>query len=174
MYAAQSIIPVKLGASNELLSECDNTPLGSLRCRGADLVQLLISEGIEVQLFCSVDPERTVPSKRRMSKKPLASCVWLSAILYGPAEMGPDLGESLQECDIYLQDPQYACRNVPYRNPQRFFNADCQTTGSTAKQSRPEQGERTLGPVDILANFESEDSLPETEGSDALRTQLAR
>ena len=79
----------------------------------------------------------------------------------------------LQEQMLYLQDPIYTKRNVPYWNPQRFYNEANAYTSTfwqilEADKSRQEE----ISSIDFLAAFTSESILPETEGSNFLQTPL--
>lgn len=144
------------------LSQPDQTTCGSLAKRDVELLDLLKKEGIESDLLWIPAPRAATDRK---------GTLWLT--IYGAREIAKDLGNTLQEAQVYLQDPIHAQRNTLYWNPQRFQNAeDLYTTSFRYKEnvSCPEVG--PFKAVDVLKDFVSEDNLPETKGCASLRTCL--
>ncbi|KAH8753050.1 SNF2 family N-terminal domain-containing protein, partial [Diaporthe sp. PMI_573] len=97
--------------------------------------------------------------------------LWLT--IYGARELASDVGDTLQEAEVYLQDPIHAERNTLYWNPQKFQNTKGLYTMSFKRKKDVSPTE--VGPlksIDVLRDFISDDNLPETEGSASLRTCL--
>lgn len=146
------------------LSQPDQTTRGSLAKRDVKLLGLLKKERFDLDLLW-IPASKAAPDQ--------IGTLWLT--IYGPREVASNLGDTLQEAGIYLQDPIYAERNTLYWNPQRFQNTDGLYTTSlrcNPAESYPEIGQ--FEAVDVLKDFTSEDNLPETEGSASLRTCLKR
>lgn len=97
--------------------------------------------------------------------------LWLT--VYGRQELARDLGSTLQEIDVYLQDPIHAERNTVYWNPQRFQNTEgLRTFDLRYNMDESSSSMEQVKAVDTLKGFTSEDDLPETEAPESLRTQL--
>lgn len=146
------------------LSQPDQTTCGSLAKRDVKLLDLLKKEGFDLDLLW-IPASKAAPDQ--------LGTLWLT--IYGPREVASDLGDTLQEAEIYLQDPIYAEKNTLYWNPQKFQNTEGLYTSSlrcNPVESYPEIGR--FEAVDVLKDFTSEDNLPETEGSASLRTCLKR
>lgn len=148
------------------LCQPDHTTCGRLAQRDIQLLSLFKNEGIEFDLLW-------IPASRAAHGQ--LGALWIT--IYGSKELASDLGDELQECEVYLQDPIYAERNTVYWNPQKFHNIE----GLRTLSLKPEHNMDSPGPdadhfeaVDVLKNFTSEDNLPETEGPLSLRTQLKR
>lgn len=95
--------------------------------------------------------------------------------LYGDKSLANELGNTLQDLDIYLQEPIAADKDVLYWNPHKFQNNPGLRTSDFQSQSAQEQNNiEALILPDILAKFTSEDALPETEGSWLLQTPLKK
>ncbi len=106
--------------------------------------------------------------------KPNKGVLWVT--LYGHPEIANELGETLQDLDIYLQDPLYAARDVVYCNPHRFGREpNLRTSDILQKTTRKlDIKKQEISPSQLLAEFVSEDHLPETKESKYVRTQLTR
>lgn len=142
----------------------DHTICGRLAPRDVKLLDLFKNEGVGHDLLW-------VPS----SEAPTGQSGTLWVTIYGDKALAKDLGDALQEVDVYLQDPIHAERNTIYWNPQRFHHVEGLRTISLKDNmgSSCSDAER-VETVDVLRHFTSEDNLPETEGSVSLRTQLKR
>jgi len=142
--------------STERGDECSR-----LKPDDAKLLEALREEDIELELvYAPVDSAGDIK-------------LWVT--LYGPRELGESLGCWLQSFDMYFQDPKFAARDAPYLNPHRFGGKDGRTTDFVSNLTQaPQRRQQELSPTDLLAEFVSEDSLPETEGSPHLQTKLKR
>lgn len=146
------------------LFQPDQTPCGSLTKRDINLLELFKKEEIDSDLLW-------IPASKATADQP--GTLWLT--IYGVRELASDLGDTLQEAEVYLQDPIHAERNTIYWNPQKFHNTEGLYTSSfkyNEGDSCPEVD--SFKAIDVLKDFTSQDDLPETEGSSSLRTYLKR
>lgn len=146
------------------LCRSDNTTCGRLAQRDVKLLDLFKNEGVEYDLLW-------VPA----SEAPTGHSGTLWVTIYGDEALAKDLGDALQDVEVYLQDPIHAERNTIYWNPQRFHHVEGLRTINlkcNMDSSYPEA--EHVETVDVLRHFTSQDNLPETEGSASLSTQLKR
>lgn len=132
-----------------------------------DILELFRREEVEFDILWVPDD---APNATRRGTS--AGILW--ATLYGDRELATDLGEVLQDLGIYLQEPIHALRDVQYWNPHKFHN-DLSIRTSHLRKSVHIEG--TSERIDatfstLLADFVSEDALPETEGCSLLLTNL--
>ena len=131
------------------------------------LLNVLRQDGVDFEM--SLVPNLSEPQKRRKSAAPV---LWVT--LYGPLEIADDLGKTLQELDLYLQDPVHSHMRLPYHNPHLFGPKEGPNLLDQL-ESNPTVTTETLSPVDILAQFvTSNEELEEIPGSPLLRTPLLR
>lgn len=146
------------------LYQPDNTACGRLAQRDIKLLRLFKNEGLDFDLLWIPAP---------IGAADRSGTLWLT--IYGAKALAKDVGNTLQEVDVYLQDPIHAERNTIYWNPQRFQNTEGLYTFSfrynmDKNYSVVEQARA----VNTLKGFTSEDDLPETEAPDAICTPLKR
>lgn len=142
----------------------DQIPCGSLTKLDINLLELFKKEGIDSDLLW-------IPASKATADQ--LDTLWLT--IYGARELASDLGDTLQEAEVYLQDPIHADRNTIYWNPQKFQNTEGLFTSIfkyNEGDSCPEVD--SFKTIDVLKDFTSQDDLPETEGSPSLRTYLKR
>lgn len=136
----------------------DGAACGQLAPRDIELLRLFKNEAIGSDLVW-------IPASKAATGH--SGTIW--ATLYGQGKaLGRDLGDTLQDIDVHLQDPIYAERDVVYWNPQRFQNTEGLRTISLkhdAQRSHPEVERAEV--VDVPEHVTSEDDLPETRGGDA-------
>lgn len=143
------------------LYQPDRKACGRLAQRDVKLLELFRKEEVEFDLLW-------IPTDR-------TGTLWLT--IYGDKALAKDLGDALQEAEIYLQDPIHAERNTLYWNPHRFQMAEGLRTIDLKYNiplDRYDPEVRNLKAIDVLKDFTSEDNLPETGGSACLRTHLKR
>jgi hypothetical protein len=140
----------------------------------ACLFKMADEEGIRVQLLVKLKPA----GAQRIRKQKTGTVAYASAILYGPADIGDDIGAFLDKCKYNLQDP-FGCEdNVPYRNPHcistlldgpgsSIMTFDLQ--GVMPRHCLPERSA-----AESLAALETTETLPEWQQPTALRTLLYR
>lgn len=142
----------------------DQTTCGSLAKRDVRLLELFKKEGIDIDLLW-------IPASKAATDQ--LGTLWLT--IYGARELASDLGDTLQEAEVYLQDPIHAERNTIYWNPQKFQNTENLYTSSF--RCNTDDSRLDVGPfkaIDVLKDVTSQDDLPETKGSALLRTCLKR
>lgn len=99
----------------------------------------------------------------------------LSVILYGTGEYLRLVGDFLERCDLYLQDPSGCNSNVRYRNAQSLWalnDSDIRMTQDIVPTLVSQTFDPFQNPLDLLADLEYENELPEAEQPLALQTQL--
>ena len=74
-------------------------------------------------LFASCSIDTNAPHRRSAASYSQASCS-LDITVYGPIELFDEIGEWLQEYNVYLQDPRNCDLDVRYWNPQRLSSSD--------------------------------------------------
>jgi hypothetical protein len=82
------------------------------------------------------------------------------------------IGKFFELVDIYLQDPVFCNRDVPYRNPHVLAEEDGIIT--TSSLSSTQQLEYFITPGDIFDQLLISDRLPEAETPQSIRTMLHR
>ena len=156
-----------LSTNSQLLRESDLELCAVLGSTDTEVLELFRREGVEFDLLWVPDD---LPNTTRRGTS--AGVLWVT--LYGDMGLAADLGEVLQNLGIYLQEPIYALRDVQYWNPHKFHN-DANIRTSHLRKSVHIEG--TSERIDaafstLLAEFVSEDALPETEGCPLLLTSL--
>ncbi|KAF5724313.1 DNA repair rad5 [Fusarium mundagurra] len=162
---------LRLGSNGTLLSANTELVCGVLGTQETELLALFTNESIEFELLWM--PEQ--PPNAGAGGHTVA--VWVT--LYGPRDISSDLRETLQELELYLQDPIYALRDTPYFNPQRFFkDPDARTTsfadGYRQLELHTEFSDEKVVVTDVLDRLTVESILHETPGSECLKTDLKR
>lgn len=171
-------IPVLLKGSGTLCRESDSSLIATLQGPALKALQVLQNENdLDLQLLCwpSSSPKATKGRDRKLQKafKPSA---YLSVIIYGSLDLFDDVGEFLQKCEMYLQDPPLSQRSFPYRNPHRLFGPEDESPSKDQQELEQSSLDMEIvkGFADPFAGLEYEKYLPETEGSCALATPLHR
>ncbi|CZR35723.1 uncharacterized protein FPRO_00154 [Fusarium proliferatum ET1] len=160
---------LRLGSSGTLLSENTELVCGVLGTQETELLALFTKESIDFELLWM--PEQS-PNAGAIGN---TVAIWVT--LYGPCYMSSGLRETLQELELYLQDPIYALRDTPYFNPQRFFKdpdarTTCFTAGDTQLELHAEFSDEKVVVTDVLDSLTVESILHETPGSKCLKTEL--
>lgn len=137
--------------------------------RGLELLELFHREGIRIDIL-GLPAEQEVVNDDSMK-------LWIT--LYGPRDIAQGVGSTLQEAELYLQDPAFSLTDVEYFNPQRFTNTEGSRTVDfrTVRSEEDEISagkEETLVAIDVLESITSTTVRHETSGSYYLRTELQR
>jgi len=131
---------------------------------------------MHLQLLHSIKREHGSSKKAR--GRPISPKIvsYLSVILYGPLRIFEHVGEYLDACGVYLQDPEGCNRNVRYRNPHRLSGLfpDAPWTIEQEMDRLNYQYETIQRSVDYLAEVDSKQDLPETAAPCSLMTPLFR
>jgi SWI/SNF-related matrix-associated actin-dependent regulator of chromatin subfamily A3 len=163
------------GSNRTVILEDDPSFLGHLSENAARVLDVLSAEkDVHLQFLFSAT-RRHVPSTKtrgRLITPPVAP--HLSVILYGPLRIFDDVGEFLEKCQVYLQDPKGCHRNVRYRNPHRLsgLSPDAPWTIEQEIEESLVRCEILRRPVDYLAEVDSRKDLPETISPRCLTTSL--
>ena len=99
---------------------------------------------------------------------------FLRIIIYGPRKLLGELGNFVTECGCYLEDPVGCDRNVPYMNPQLLSSIHERPSMTFDLQQLQLQSieDFTRASSDVLAGFETTDSIEESADPRALCTDL--
>jgi hypothetical protein len=133
---------------------------------------LIEEQSIDLQFLCTVEPNRQAFGGKANKSELSIPSAYLSTIIYGPLDLFEDVGKFVEECDIYLQDPQGCDRSVKYRNPHHLSGLDPDVPMTTDLAHLTVSHEKAPYPIDLLAGLESDEFLPDTEAPSALRTAL--
>src|SRR5271154_6720451 len=108
---------------------------------------------------------------RNATASPMAR---LQFVLYGPEKVSADVGDFLQECEWYLQQPEGCDRNVRYVNPH-CLSADDEAKVMTFELDTimaKTENESLNQDVDVLACLNSEQVFDEADQPPCVRTPL--
>ncbi|KAK3989021.1 SNF2 family N-terminal domain-containing protein [Cladorrhinum sp. PSN332] len=158
-------VDVTLQPDGSLTQLLNNEYLGSIDGNDLALLGVFRQDGIGFEL-CLV-PDQSTNYKRGQTRKPT---LWVT--LHGPLDIADDLGKTLQDLEMYLQDPIHSRTRLPYHNPQLFGPKDTHSLADQLSHPDPTVAIESLSPSDLLAQFVSNEDLPETEGSSMLKTSL--
>lgn len=137
--------------------------------RGRELLELFHREGISIDIL-GLPAEQEVVDDYNIQ-------LWIT--LYGSREIAQGVGSTLQEAELYLQDPAFSLTDVEYFNPQRFTNTEGSRTADFRTVLSDEDEilaglDETLMALDVLKRVTSTTVRHETSGSYYLRTELQR
>ncbi|CZT18127.1 uncharacterized protein RCC_03967 [Ramularia collo-cygni] len=160
--------PIETVGTSVRLSHTD-CEVGLVSERDAYVINTLQSEArVTLQMFVHFVTADTPKRSGRMNSRP---CVYV--ILYGRRRLGESLGEFLDECKLYLQDPIRCAWDVEYVNAQSLFQiSDKPITTFQLERESEDQFEAYQSPGDILADLENGSDLRETPTPTSLRTPL--
>lgn len=145
--------------------------LGQVQCtRSVTILDRLRSEeAISLELYCRARPPILQPRRKQIKAQPSYE---LLVNVFGRPSMFEPIGTFCERVDIYLQDPVYCNRDVPYRNPHVLAEEDgIITTGSL---SLTQEVENFTSPGDIFDQLLTTDTLPEARTPQVIRTTLHR
>lgn len=130
-------------------------------------------EDLHLTTFCTLD--KPVKAQRKHARVPCKLDIYVS----GPFSFFEDLGEWLEESDVYLQDPRILTQDIKYCNPHRLSFAGlhkCPKVSQIVSQTSKAVYLRDITDTDdFLDNyFSSEVQLEETEQPDHVVTTLKR
>lgn len=134
---------------------------------GHILRQLSCQPGMAIQLHCSA----TVSVK---GLKHSCRDLKLFANVYGPRSLSTEVGDFLERCEVYLQDPKSCDRNVPYVNPHHLVDPDAEIQWTQHLSTQSPRLEDFITSSDLLADLTSKDALPEANVPSVLQTELFR
>ncbi|GAW11334.1 hypothetical protein ANO14919_006780 [Xylariales sp. No.14919] len=145
----------------------DGACVGKLEDKALQCLFKLHDEEMEIQFML-----KTV--KHQSYRKRLVRSVALaSAIIYGPGDMGDDVGDFLDRCNYVLQDPFGCEHNVPYMNPH-CLSTLFESPRMTFELHSPDSGHNAFTLSNSLHALETIEHLPEWPQPVALKTELHR
>lgn len=148
----------------------DSHVVGNLTAPNAHVISCLQAEAL-LTLQAYINTNKKPHTKALQEAPHMSVCV----ILYGPSNLSRDLGEFLDKCDIYLQDPLHCDFNVEYHNPQRLYSPlDQGCTTSQLAHIFDDRSQVYEDLTDILSNFNAREDLEEYPNPSVLRTTLFR
>jgi hypothetical protein len=126
---------------------------------------------LRLQMYCR--PKASFVGRKKAQKIVYADCE-LSVIVYGQATQSESVGNFLQACGVYLQDPEHCDCDVPYLNPQCLSQPDSGIVMTSSLQPLASTSESIHDPSDIFGGLSSVLELGETETPANMKTRLKR
>lgn len=169
-------VPVFLGGSPNAVLTADSSVFGTLEDRPAKILRVLQSdEQLSIQLYCQL-PIDDRPSGRRRKRAASGSVAILSAIIYGLPTAFDDVGNFIEECDMFLQDPLHCDRNVRYQNPHRLSGPDDEVviTLPPASDAVSARAGEVKTPLDFFLGLGDSEVLSESAVPSEIKTALHR
>ncbi|KAI9708050.1 MAG: alpha-1,6-mannosyltransferase [Bogoriella megaspora] len=124
LESRRGITPAKV-VHNRVLLENDGSNIGTIEPEIAKAIRVLCEyPDIELQLQCTIKTAALRPLRKRSPRANSNYHAELSVIIYGALRRFDDLGDYLEKCGLYLQDPDGCKYNVAYRNPHRLSGMD--------------------------------------------------
>jgi hypothetical protein len=168
--------PVKLTESKYLFDAQSMTKVGEADDDIGELLNYLEEDlSITLQLFCeTVSEQYARASKRPKFCKTTRLNVSACAILYGPISQLQEVGKTLEEIGLFLQDPVHCDLNVPYLNPHllsTYFDQNPIMTSSISSAGSTLRVENIGQGLDLFSALRSE-VIPKTPTPSELATSL--
>lgn len=98
----------------------------------------------------------------------------VSVNIYGPLASGRSVGAFLQECEVYLQNPDHCGRDVPYLNPHCFMTVGGKTVMTSVfnESASDEIDKRCYEDLDIFAELGNDEEFEESPQPGMITTTL--
>jgi SWI/SNF-related matrix-associated actin-dependent regulator of chromatin subfamily A3 len=128
-------------------------------------------EYICLQMYCQ--SRYGIANKNKRQKQTQAFCE-LFVIVYGHPRLFEALGTFFQGCGIYLQDPSYCDRNVPYRNSQCLSSTEDDVVMTCTLGVLECEVENACDITAIFDQWSTGEVLVETDDPRILKTRLQR
>ena len=153
--------------------EHDKQIVGSIRDGlHVEILQKLQNQNcLRLQMYCRVRRVSTVLTQSRINVH--VQCE-LSVIIYGPGQDSNKVGDYLQACGLYLQDPEHCDCDVLYANPHCLSSMEDGILLTSSMQMLASIEENMHDPRDIFDNLSGVTDLEETETPTILKTPLKR
>lgn len=148
-------------------------PVGSIQDRHnlESVQQMQCQSSLRLQMYCQSQPG--IISRTQAPKIAHAQCS-LSVIIYGPGTTFDIVGDYLQACGLYLQDPEHCDYNTPYKNPHCLASPGEYNLKTSSLQVPPSTVESAHDPSCIFDGLSGMTQLDETETPVILKTPLER
>ena len=173
---ANCLVPVFLGESPNTLLSADFSTFGTIESRTGKIMQVLHSEEqLSIQLYCQMSMD-CGPSYRRRKVAASGGMATLSAVIYGLPTAFEDVGNFIEECGMFLQDPLHCDRNVRYQNPHRLSGPEDKIvmTLPPVLDAICPKVEEIETPQDLFSGLGDSEVLLETAAPDEIKTSLHR
>ena len=152
--------------------EHDKLIVGSIRGElHVEILQRLQNQScLRLQTYCQVKAGSSVRTQARINV--LTQCE-LSVIIYGRGQDSNEVGDYLQACRLYLQDPEHWDRDVLYVNPHCLSSLEGSILLSSMRM--PTSTEENIYDLrDIFNSLSRVTDLEETETPIIMKTPLKR
>ncbi|KAI9710148.1 MAG: hypothetical protein M1820_002950 [Bogoriella megaspora] len=160
--------PVYVEPGGTVHHSFDQSKVGTLEAHAAEMISRIASDGeLVLVMSCSLPTNGNTSRRRRAIGS-------LDAILYGPKGRADDVGDFVEKCGYYLQEPSGCDRNVPYCNPQCLSSLDepLPMTFDLRKQICHTVHDFVGETNNVLSDFETTEILAESQTPSALYTEL--
>ena len=175
MDAGSTAVAVTLDRATEKLRAADGSEFGTLAERQAKILHTLEEvDCINLRLCCEMKCGQASGGRKSGKGTERELQGRLCTIIYGPFRIFDAVGDYVSQCRLYLQDPLYCNRDVPYRNPHLLSGLDegPPMASSFCRPRVPLEVEEMDSRPDLFALLRNEDPLPETDAPAALSTTL--
>ncbi len=126
---------------------------------------------LRLQMYCRVKVGSTVRTQARINLD--AQCE-LSIIVYGLGTDSDKVGNYLQACGFYLQDPEHCDCDVLYANPHCLSSLYEGTLMTSSMQIPASAEENIHDPRDIFESLSGVADLEESKTPTIIKTPLKR
>ena len=153
--------------------EHDKQIVGSIRDElHVEILQTLQNQScLRLQMYCQVKSGSAVRTQARINIH--AQCK-LSVIIYGRGQDSDKVGDYLQACRFYLQDPEHWDRDVLYVNPHCLSSLEGGIRLTSSMRMPASTEENIHDPRDIFDSLSGVTDLEETETPTIMKTPLKR
>jgi hypothetical protein len=128
-------------------------------------------QDITLQMYCQ--SSYGISSRKRTKNQEQVSCE-LSVIVYVLSRISEAFGAFFQGCEIYLQDPAYCDRDVPYFNPQCLSSTEPGIIMTSSLDMSPCDLTSDYDPTAMFDQWSTSETLVETKDPSMLGTPLKR
>lgn len=160
-----------------LLNDENSCPLAMMPEEASEIISSLQSiVSVELEMYCKVQEITKNKSPKKANPSTVRRALSLQIIVQGPHGKANCVGDYLQECNIYLQDPVIGNGLAKYANPHRLFQAG-EGELEDDKRDRKRTAEHSLvvnSSINPFSALENGHDLPLAEDPPGLATSLFR
>ena len=148
-------------------------PIGSIDDKhNFETVQQLQNQScLRLQMYCQA---KSGLIGRTQAQKAVHVQCELSVIVYGPCTRSDNIGDYLQACGLYLQDPEHCDCDVPYSNPHCLSPLEEGILMTSSLQIPVSAVENIYDPSGLFDSLSGVMELEETEPPAIIKTPLKR
>ena len=133
--------------------------------------QLRNQSSLRLQMYCQA--KSSFIGRTQAQKTVQVECE-LSVIVYGPGTRSDSVGDYLQACGFYLQDPEHCDCDVPYSNPHCLSSLDEGIVMTSSLQIPLSTVENFHDPSGLFDSLSNVMEMEETETPTIIETPLKR